>query len=94
MEFLLDLLPIIIYILLIVLLVIGIYVLIRAINIANKIDVLLDNVEEKVNSLNGFFKVLNFTTDKITIVSERLMDGIVSVIKKLFHKRKEEDDYE
>ncbi len=94
MEFLLDLLPIIIYILLIVLLVIGIYVLIRAINIANRIDVLLDNVEEKVNSLNGFFKVLNFTTDKITIVSERLMDGIVSVIKKLFHKRKEEDDYE
>ena len=94
MEFLLDLLPIIIYILLIVLLVIGIYVLIRAINIANRIDILLDNVEEKVNSLNGFFKVLNFTTDKITIVSERLMDGIVSVIKKLFHKRKEEDDYE
>ena len=88
MEFLLDLLPIIIYILLIVLLVIGIYVLIRAINIANRIDVLLDNVEEKVNSLNGFFKVLNFTTDKITIVRERLMDGIVSVIKKLFHKRK------
>lgn len=94
MEFLLDFLPIIIYILLIILLSVSIYLLVRAIRITNRVELLLDDLEEKVNSLNGFFKIIDFTTDRISIISEKIIEGVITLVKKLFHKRKEEESNE
>lgn len=95
MEFLLDFLPIIIYILLIVLLSFCIYFVLKAIKIADKINLLLEDVQEKISSLNTFFKVIDFTTEKINAISERVIDAVVSFFGRLFHKRKEEsEDYE
>lgn len=95
MEFLADFLPIIIYILLIILLVVGIYLLVRAIRIAAKIENILDNVESKVNSLNELFRIIDMTTNKISIIGEKITSGLISLVQKLFHKRKEEEtDYE
>ena len=94
MEFLSDFLPIIIYILLIILLVVGIYLLVRAIRIATKVENILDNVESKVNSFNELFRIIDITTNKISIIGEKIIDGLISVIQRLFHKRKEEEDYE
>ena len=95
MEFLLDFLPIIIYILLIVLISFCIYFIVRAIKIADRVDLLLEDVQNKVSSLNTFFKVINFTTDKINAISERVIDTVMSFVGRLFHKRKEKsEDYE
>lgn len=95
MEFLLDFLPIIIYILLIVLISFCIYLIAKAIKIADKVNILLEDVENKISSLNTFFKVIDFTTEKINTISEKIVDGVTSLVGKLFHKRKEEDeDYE
>ena len=95
MEFLLDFLPIIIYILLIILISFCIYFILKAIKIADKVNLLLEDVENKINSLNTFFKVLDFTTEKIIAISERVIDACVSLFGRLFHKRKEEsEDYE
>ena len=95
MEFLLDFLPIIIYILLIILISFCIYFVIRAIKIADQVNILLDDVQQKVSSLNTFFKVIDFTTEKINAISEKVIDSVVSLVGKLFHKRKEEsEDYE
>ncbi len=93
MEFLLDFLPIIIYILLIVLISVCIYFLIKAIKIADKVNLLLEDVEMKLSSLNAFFNAINWTTEKINIISERIVDGVMSVVHKLFNRRKD-DDYE
>jgi len=92
MEFLLDFLPIIIYILLIVLISVCIYFILKAIKIADRVDALLEDVETKLGSLNAFFKVIDFTTEKINAIGERIVDGVMSVVHKLFHKRKGEDN--
>ena len=92
MEFLLDFLPIIIYILLIVLISVCIYFILKAIKIADRVDALLEDVETKLGSLNAFFKVIDFTTEKINAIGERIVDSVMSVVHKLFHKRKGEDN--
>ena len=90
MDFWLSFLPIIIYILLIILLVIGIILGIKSIITINKVEKVVDDVNEKVESLNGLFQIVDFTTDK-------LVDGLSSFASKLFFrkknkKRKEEED--
>lgn len=95
MEFLNAFLPIVLYIfgiaLLIVLIVLGIR-LIQTIDRANR---LLDDVEEKVSTLNNFFHLIDTITDNISFLSDRVVDAVSNVITKLFRrKKKEEDDYE
>ncbi len=90
-----EILPIILYvlgsILLIVLIVLGIKLIITM----DKIQVAVDNINTKVNSLNGFFSVIDFTTDKLATISDKVVDAITSFIRKIFvRKKEEEDEYE
>ncbi len=93
-------LPIVIYILLIILLVVGIILGIRLIGAMDKVDDLLDNVKGKVNSLNGFFNVIDFTTDKIALFADKIVDVVSGLIfkakslRKRKNKEEEEEDYE
>ena len=55
------------------------------------------SVIDIVNSLNGFFNVIDFTTDKISSFSDKLVDLISSAIGKIStkkSKRGEEDEEE
>ena len=92
-SFLQTALPIIIYILLIVLLIIGIILGIRAIQTLNKVDKVVDDVNDKVQSLNGFFNLIDFTTDKIVSITDKVVDGVSGLIGSVF-KRKNKDDEE
>ena len=94
MEFFLDFLPIIIYILLTVLISVCIYFVIKAIKIADKVNLLLEDVENKISSLDAFFKVIDFTTEKINAISEKVVETIISLFSRLFHKRKEDEEHE
>lgn len=99
MEFLLDFLPIIIYILLIIILIVGIILGIKMLITLDKVEKVVDSVNNKVETLNGFFHIIDYTTDKIAIASDKLVEGVTSFIKKLiFSKKKqkqtEEEDYE
>jgi len=85
---LLQLLPIIIYILLIIILIIGIILGIKAIGTLNKIDIMIDDINEKVKSLNGFFSVLDFTADKISYLTDKAFSGISSLLSRLFMKKR------
>lgn len=87
LEFLETYLPVCIYILLIILLVIGIMIGVRLINTMDKVDGIVDNVERKVNSLNGFFNVVDFTTDKISIFTDRVVDTFTGLIGKIGHRK-------
>ena len=88
MEFWLHFLPIIIYILLIILLVIGIILGVRSIRTMKKVEKVVDDVNEKVESLNGLFKVVDFTTDRLVLLTDKVVEGISKVASKLFFKRK------
>lgn len=97
LEFLELYLPIVIYILLIILLIIGIILGMRLISAMDKVDTVLDNVQRKVNSLNSLFSVIDFTTDKISAFSDKVVDvvsGFISRIGRKKTKSVEEEDYE
>ena len=88
MDFWLSFLPIIIYILLIILLVIGIILGIKSIITINKVEKVVDDVNEKVESLNGLFQIVDFTTDKLVSITDKVIDGISSLASRLFFKKK------
>ncbi len=93
-EFLQVFLPIIIYILLIIILVIGIILGIKSIKTINKVEKVVDDVNDKVQSLNGFFNIIDFTTDKLVSVTDRVVDGVSNIIGKLFFKKKNKKEEE
>lgn len=95
MEFWLTFLPLVIYILLIILLLVGIILGIKTIITMNKVEKVVDNVNEKVESLNNIFNLIDFTTDKIATFTDRVVDIVGSVVSKLiFRKKRKKDDYE
>ncbi|MCI9279392.1 MAG: hypothetical protein HFJ02_01150 [Bacilli bacterium] len=93
MEFLLDFLPIIIYFLLIIFLIIGIILGIKFIITLNKVEKVVEDVNEKVQTLNGFFHVIDYTTDKIAFATDKMVEGVTSLFHKLlFKKRKKKGE--
>lgn len=90
-----EMLPVIIYLLLIVLLIILIILGIKLIIVINKADKLVSDVQEKVNSFNSVFRLVNIISDRLSIGVTTIVDSIISLINKLFKKRKEDnEDYE
>ena len=88
MSFWLSFLPIIIYVLLIILLVIGIILGIKSIITINKVQKVVDDVNSKVESLNGLFHIVDFTTDKIVMMADKVVDGVTTFISRIFTKNK------
>ena len=79
--------------LLIVLIILGIKLIITM----NKIENVVDDINVKVDRLNGLFNIIDYTTDKLAIVSDKMVEGVSYVLKKMFFKKnknKEEKDYE
>ena len=79
--------------LLIVLIILGIKLIITM----NKIENVVDDINVKVDKLNGLFNIIDYTTDKLAIVSDKMVEGVSYVLKKMFFKKnknKEEKDYE
>lgn len=88
-----DVLLILLYSLGSILLVILIILGVKLINTMNKVNLIVDDINKKVDSLDGLFSIIDMTTDKLALLSDRMVDGITYLIKKLFKpkKRKEED---
>lgn len=72
-------------ILLVVLIVLGVKLIITM----NKIENIVDDINGKVKSLNGIFSVIDMTTDKLALLSDKTISFISDMIKKIFNKRKE-----
>ena len=95
-----EVLPIILYILGSILLGILIVLGIKLINVMNKMEKVVDDINTKVSSLNGVFSIIEATTDNLALLSDRMVDGISLIIRKLFAKKnkkskeKENDDNE
>lgn len=89
-----QVLPLIVYLFLIIFLLIGIIIGIKLIISMNKIERIIDNVEGKINSLNGFFSIIEMTSGKITNVYEKVIDFVGGIVDRLFLSRKSGKDYE
>lgn len=95
-----EVLPIILYILGSILLGILIVLGIKLINVMKKMEKVVDDINTKVSSLNGVFSIIDATTDRLALLSDRMVDGISLIIRKLFAKKnkkskeKENDDNE
>lgn len=86
MEILDTVLPIIIDVLLIVLLISGIILIIKCIYIIDKVKAIALNVEEKVNSLNSLFTIIQLISDKVSGLTEKCVNYVESFLIKLFNK--------
>lgn len=91
-QFLLYLLYILGAILLVVLIVLNIKLIITM----NKIDDVVEDINKKTKSLDGVFSIIDITTDKLAFLSDKLVDALSIVIKRIFTKknRKEETENE
>lgn len=83
-------LPIIIYILLIILLIVLIIFLIRSLFLLEKVDHVVETIEDKVNRLEGLFGVIDNATDVFAMMGDKLVGLIVGGIGRLFKKKEEE----
>jgi len=87
-----DFLQVMLYILSSILLVVLIILGIKMIITMNKIENVVDNISVKVNKLNGLFNVIDITTDKLTMVGDKLVDSISSLVSRAFDRKKRKED--
>jgi uncharacterized protein YoxC len=90
MELTLKILPIIAYSLLIVFLIVGIILGVKTIKTIKKVDKVVDDVNEKVQSLNPVFSIIDYTTDRLAGLSDRIVEFGTMLVTKLFNKKKGE----
>ena len=97
MEFLQTFLPILLYILCAVLLGVLIYLVIKLLDTVDKVNVILDDVEDKSQQLNGLFDACENVGDTVNGVSFKIANmfsKIVGTVAKKKRRKIEEDDYD
>lgn len=91
-EFMQVYFPIIINILLIAVLIIAIIFGIKLITFMDKMNNVAESVSDKVESLNGIFKAIDFATDKVNNFTNKAVDAIISGISKIFKRKSKKID--
>lgn len=86
-------LPVVLYILGIVFLIILIVLGIRLLRVMNNIDSIVKDVDGKVKSLNGVFQIIDVTTDRLSFVADKMVEGISNFLLRVF-KKKDNREYE
>ena len=80
------------YIFTIVLLVVCIIIGIKLIQLENKAEKILDDVDKKMSSMNGLFQVITKTSSTIDLISSKIVNKIMELIGNLLKKKKEDED--
>ncbi len=83
-----SVLQIIIYVLAIVLLIALIIFTVKGIKTLKKVDAIMDDLEAKSQKLNGIFEIIDYTTEVMTSVTEKLGTIFSSGIMNLFTRKK------
>lgn len=83
-----ETLPVVIYLLLIVLLVVAIVVGIKLILTMSKVDDVIDDIQSKVKSLDKLFNIIDFTTDRVSMFSDVVINFVSKKVKKIFGNKK------
>ena len=89
-----EILPVVLYVLGSILLVVLIILGIKLIITMNKIEDVVNDINSKVKSLNGLFSMIDYTTDKLALLSDRFVDTVSSLIRKIFMRKEDKDNNE
>ncbi len=89
-----DTLLIIIYSLIAILLLVLIIFIIRLFSTLSKLNQTLDDVNSKIEKLNGLFNIIGNTTDYISVIGDKFIDKITGLVDNLFTKKKKEGEIE
>lgn len=87
-------LMILLYMLGAVLLVALIVLVIKLINTVNRVNGLMDEISMKITKFDKAFRIVDILTDNMALISDKLVDGMSYMIRKIFYKKdkgKEED---
>lgn len=78
-----------------ILLVCLIIFVIKSISTINRVNGILDNVDNKIAKLDKAFNIVDAITDNMALISDKLVDGVSSLIRRLFNKKKirKEDEF-
>ncbi len=87
MDFLNDVLPIILYFLGAVLLFVLILLITKLITTVDKVNILLDDLEDKSQSLNGLFDAIGRVGDTLSAANNRITGFVAGVISKMFKNK-------
>ena len=97
-EILQTALPLFVYFALFILLVVLIVLTIKLVATINKLNVVVDDVNKIVKSLDGIFGLIDFATDKITLVTNKFVDRLSNLVlgfkNRKYNKKEEEEDNE
>lgn len=85
-----EILSIVLYVLGSILLVVLIILGIKLIITMNKIENVVDDINKKVKSLDGLFSIIDITTDKLAMFSDKVVDVVTLFIKKVFRRKEDE----
>ncbi|MBR1386384.1 MAG: hypothetical protein IJ568_06105 [Bacilli bacterium] len=100
MEFLYDVFPLVLYFLGAVLLGVFIVLVVKLVSTVEKVNILLDDIEGKSQSLNGLFDAIEHVGDTISSANNKVTGFVASIVNKIFKQKrknkkvKEYDEYE
>lgn len=94
MEFLSQLLPIIIYFLLIIVIVIGIVVGIKLIITMDKVITLVDDVNKKIEKVTPVFDAVEFVSTRANKIVTSVTGAVENVLNRFVFKKKEDEENE
>ena len=57
-------------------------------NNLDKVEKVVDNVNDKVRALDGLFHIIDTTTDRVVLITDKVIEGITSLIANLFITKK------
>ena len=89
-----DFLVIMLAVLGIILLVCLIVLIVRLNFTLSKIDNLLNDIEKKMTTVNRAFEVADKISDSVSLVGDRMIEILASIIAKLFKNRKKKVNLE
>lgn len=89
-----ELLTLILFVLLIVLVIIFIALGIKLIRTLKKVDEVIDDVNGKMNKVNGVFEIIDKTTDYASTISDKIINTLSNFVNVLLRKKKGNDDDE
>ena len=67
---------------------IGIVLAIKCLITLDKVEKVVDNVNDKVRALDGLFHIIDTTTDRVVLITDKVIEGITALIANLFVSNK------
>lgn len=85
-------LPIVLYFLGAILLVALIVLTVKLIITMNKIEKTVDNISDKVKTLDGLFEIINMFTGKFYLVTDKIVEYATLLVEKIFKGKDDKNE--